>query len=166
MTSTDRFGDLVMMVEAQKTGEEWEISWYDPQDFIHDPDDYLVGDSRGAITFTTQIVDSAGTISEDGHFLLTSFTFDSRPKTTSDLVLRIQVGDEEYGQGTFWFNEGVQFIDKYSYPYVETAYENPLEIDSLCLNEDPTYRNSCAFAEIRERTIQTAEETLRQMSNN
>jgi len=165
MTSTDRFGEVVMMVEAQKTNGVWTINWYDPQDFIHDPDDYPVGDSRGAITFTVQIVNDAGILSENGNFLLTSFTFDSKPKTTSDLVLRIQVGDEEYGQGTFWFNEGVKFIDKYSYPYVETEYENPLEIDSLCLNEDSTYRYSCAFAENRERATQLAEETLRQMLN-
>ncbi len=97
---------------------------------------------------------------------MTSFTFDSKPKTTSDLVLRIQVGDEERGQGTFWFNEGVEIIDSDAYPSIVTEFQNPLEIDSLCLNEDPTYRYSCAFAENRERATQLAEETLRQIMNN
>jgi len=165
MTSTDLFGELVMMVEAKKTDGEWIISWYDPQDFIHDPDDYLVGDPRGAITFTAQIVDGAGIISQDGNFLLTSFTIDFKNKDTDVLVIRIQVGDEERGLGTFWFNEGVQIIDSDAYPSIETAYENPLEIDSLCLNEDPNYRYSCGFAKILERTIQNAEETLWQMLN-
>jgi len=165
MTSTDQFGDLVMMVEAQKTGGEWVISWYDPQDFIHDPDDYLVGDPRGAITFTVQIVDGTGILSQDGNFLLTSFTIDFKNKDTGALVIRIQVGDEEYGQSTFWFNEGVEFIDSDAYPSIETAFEESLEVDSLCLNEDPTYRYSCAFAENRDRTIQNAEETLWQMLN-
>jgi len=166
MTSTDLFGELVMMVEAQKTDGEWAISWYDPQDFIHDPGDYLVGDPRGAITFTAQIVDGTGTISQDGNFLLTSFTIDFKNKDTDALVIRIQVGDEEHGQSTFWFNEGVEIIDSDAYPSIETEFENPLEIDSLCLNEDPTYRYSCGFAEIRDLATQNAEETLRQMYNN
>jgi len=146
MTSTDLFGELVMMVEAQKTDGEWAISWYDPQDFIHDPGDYLVGDPRGAITFTAQIVNDAGFISQNGNFLLTSFTIDFKNKDTGELVIRIQVGDDERGQSTFWFNEGVEIIDSDAYPSIETEFENPLEIDSLCLNEDPDYRYSCAFA--------------------
>jgi len=165
MTSTDQFGELVMMVEAQKTGEDWAISWYDPQDFIHDPSDYPVGDPRGAITFTVQIVDGTGILSENGNFLLTSFTIDFKNKNTGELVIRIQVGDEENGQSTFWFNEGVEIIDSDAYPSIETAFEESLEINSLCLNEDPTYRYSCAFAENLERTIQLAEETLKQMLN-
>jgi len=165
MTSTDLFGELVMMVEAQKTGGEWTISWYDPQDFIHDPDDYPVGDPRGAITFTVQIVDGTGILSQDGNFLLTSFTIDFKNKNTGELVIRIQVGDEEHGQSTFWFNEGVEIIDSDAYPSIVTEFEESLEIDSLCLNEDPTYRNSCAFAENRDLATQLAEDTLGQMLN-
>ncbi len=156
MTSTDQFGELVMMVEAQKTNGDWTISWYDPQDFIQDPDD----DPRGEITFTVQIVDGTGTISQDGHFLLTSFTINFKNKDTGELVIRIQVGDEERGIGTFWFNEGVEIIDSDAYPSIETAYENPLEIDSLCLNEDPDYRYSCAFAKKLQLEIERAEKLL------
>ena len=72
---------------------------------------------------------------------------------------------EEGGQSTFWFNEGVEIIDSDAYPSIETEFEKPLEIDSLCLNEDPNYRYSCGFAKILERTIQNAEETLWQMLN-
>jgi len=53
------FNDAVMKVEAKKTNGEWAISWYDPQDFIQDPDD----DIPGEITFTADI---------EGNFLLTS----------------------------------------------------------------------------------------------
>ena len=143
-----------MKVEAQKTDGEWAISWYDPQDFIQDPDD----DTPGEITFTAQIIDD--------NFLLTSFTIVFKNKDTGELVIGIQVRDEENGVRTFWFNEGVEFKDSDAYPSIETVFKNPLEIDSLCLNEDSTYRYSCGFAKILERTIQIAEETLRQMLNN
>jgi len=147
MTSTDQFGELVMMVEAQKTDGDWTISWYDPQDFIQDPDD----DPRGEITFTADI---------EGSFLLTSFTIDFKNKDTGELVIRIQVGDEERGQRTFWFNEGVEIIDSDAYPSIETEFEKPLEIDSLCLNEDPDYRYSCAFAKKLQLEIERAEKLL------
>jgi len=147
MTSTDQFGELVMMVEAQKTNGDWTISWYDPQDFIQDPDD----DTPGEITFTAQI---------EGDFLLTSFTINFKNKDTGELVIRIQVGDEERGVGTFWFNEGVEFKDSDAYPSIETEFEKPLEIDSLCLNEDPDYRYSCAFAKKIQLEIERAEKLL------
>jgi len=147
MTSTDLFGELVMMVEAQKKDGEWIISWYDPQDFIQDPDD----DPRGEITFTAQI---------EGDFLLTSFTINFKNKDTGELVIRIQVGDEERGIGTFWFNEGVEFKDTDAYPSIETEYKKSLEIAPLCLNEDPDYRYSCAFAEKVQLEIERAEKLL------
>ncbi len=68
---------------------------------------------------------------------------------------------EENGQSTFWFNEGVEFIDSDAYPSIETEFENPLEIDSLCLNEDPDYRYSCAFAKKLQLEIERAEKLLK-----
>jgi len=146
------FNDPVMKVEAQKTGGEWIISWYDPQDFIQDPDD----DIPGVITFTADI---------EGDFLLTSFTIVFKNKDTGELVIGIQVRDEERGVRTFWFNEGVEFIDSDAYPSIETEFENPLEIDSLCLNEDPTYRNSCAFDKVRDWATNNAEYLLEDIQN-
>jgi len=143
------YNDPVMKVEAQKTGGEWIISWYDPQDFIQDPDDAIPGE----ITFTAQI---------DGDFLLTSFTINFKNKDTGQLVIGIQVRDEERGVRTFWFNEGVEFKDSDAYPSIETEFENPLEIDSLCLNEDPTYRYSCAFAKKVQLEIERAEKLLKE----
>jgi len=141
------FNDPVMKVEAQKTDGEWVISWYDPQDFIQDPDDASPGD----ITFSAQIT---------GDFLITSFTINFKNKDTGELVIGIQVRDVELGVRTFWFNEGVEFIDSDAYPSIETEFENPLEIDSLCLNEDPDYRYSCAFAKKVQLEIERAEKLL------
>jgi len=138
------FNDPVMKVEAQKTDGEWIISWYDPQDFIQDPDDAIPGE----ITFTAQ---------ESGEFLLTSFTINFKNKDTGELVIGVQVRDVELGVRTFWFNEGVEFIDSDAYPSIVTEFENTLEIDSLCLNEDPTYRYSCAFAKKVQLEIERAE---------
>jgi len=143
------FNDPVMKVEAQKTDGEWVISWYDPQDFIQDPDDASPGD----ITFSAQIT---------GDFLLTSFTINFKNKDTGQLVIGVQVRDVELGVRTFWFNEGVEFKDSDAYPSIETEFENPLEIDSLCLNEDPTYRYSCAFAKKVQLEIERAEKLLTQ----
>ena len=139
-----------MKVEAQKTDGEWAISWYDPQDFIQDPDD----DTPGEITFTAQIIDD--------NFLLTSFTIVFKNKDTDELVIGIQVRDVELGVRTFWFNEGVEFIDSDAYPSIVTEFENTLEIDSLCLNEDPDYRYSCAFAKKVQLEIERAEILLTQ----
>jgi len=155
-TEIDKFNDAVMKVEAQKINGEWIISWYDPQDFIEDPDD----DTPGVITFTVDRVDGTGTISENGEFLLTSFTIVFKNKDTGELVIGIQVQDEERGVRTFWFNEGVEFIDSDAYPSIETEFENALEIDSLCLNEDPDYRYSCAFAKKVQLEIERAEKLL------
>jgi len=147
------FNDPVMKVEAKKTNGEWTISWYDPQDFIQDPDD----DIPGEITFTAQIIDD--------NFLVTSFTIVFKNKDTGELVIGIQVRDEERGVRTFWFNEGVEFIDKDRYPYVETAYEKPLDVKPLCLNEDPYYRNSCAFDKVQDWTTKNAEYLLEDILN-
>jgi len=148
-TGIDKFNDPVMKVEAQKTDGEWVISWYDPQDFIQDPDDAIPGN----ITFTAQITDN---------FLITSFTINFKNKDTGELVIGVQVRDEELGVRTFWFNEGVEFIDSDAYPSIVTEFENTLEIDSLCLNEDPDYRNSCAFAKKVQHEIERAEKLLTQ----
>ncbi len=141
------FNDPVMKVEAQKTDGEWVISWYDPQDFIQDPDDAIPGN----ITFSAQIT---------GDFLITSFTINFKNKDTGELVIGVQVRDEELGVRTFWFNEGVEFIDSDAYPSIVTEFENTLEIDSLCLNEDPDYRYSCAFAKKVQHEIERAENLL------
>jgi hypothetical protein len=91
------FNNPLMKVEAKKDHlGEWTISWYDPQDFIQDPDDAIPGE----ITFSAQIINDK--------FLTTSFTIIFKNKDTGELVIGIQVRDAEAGVRTFWFNEGVE----------------------------------------------------------
>jgi len=142
------YNDPVMKVEAKKTNGEWAISWYDPQDFIQDPDDAIPGE----ITFSAQIIGD--------NFLVTSFTINFKNKDTGELVIGIQVRDVELGVRTFWFNEGVEFKDSDAYPSIETEFEKPLDVEPLCLNEDPTYRYSCAFAKKVQLEIERAEKLL------
>lgn len=61
------------------------------------------------------------------------------------------------------FNEGMYVDDLYAYPEIEMSFESPLQYEPLCLNEDSTKRNTCAFDMVRDWTIKQAEETLRQM---
>ena len=77
------YNNAVMKVEAKKTNGEWTISWYDPQDFIQDPDDAI----PGKITFTADI---------EGDFLFTSFTIVFKNKDTGELIIGIQVRDVEH----------------------------------------------------------------------
>ncbi len=109
------------------------------------------------MTVTTQIIDDK--------FWIVSFTVDFKNKDTGPMMFGFQSRDTYNAVRNWYLNEGVEFKDSDAYPSIVTEFEKSLEIDSLCLNEDPTYRNSCAFAEIRDRAIQLAEETLRQMLN-
>ncbi len=116
-----------------------------------DPEGFL-----GTITYTTSMGDQ---------FWIVSFTIDFKNKDTGPLKFAVQARDDNGEVRNWELNEGVEFKDSDAYPSIETAFEDSLEIDSLCLNEDPTYRYSCAFAEIRDQAILNAEETLRQMEN-
>jgi len=77
----------------------------------------------------------------------------------------VQARNDENAVRNWYLNEGVEFKDSDAYPSILTEFENPLQVHPLCLNEDATYRYSCAFAEIRDQATQIAEETLRQMLN-
>ena len=154
----DIYGDFnnpVMKVSASKDHlGTWTIDWYDPNDNISDPGDAV----PGVITFVPQIIDN--------ELLGTSFTIDFKNKDTGQLKMGIQVRDIKNGVSNTYFNEGVEFIDAHAYPSVETSFEDSLKVESLCLNEDPDYRYSCAFAKKRDLATQNAEETLRQMLTN
>jgi len=78
----------------------------------------------------------------------------------------VQVRDNKHGVQNTYLNEGVQFKDAHAYPYIETAFEAPLEVEPLCIGEDVFHRGNCAFEKVRDWTIKNAEETMRQMYNN
>jgi len=118
-----------------------------------DPEEFL-----GEVTVTTQILDDK--------FWVVSFTIEFKNKDTGPMMFGVQARDGYNAVRNWYLNEGVEFKDSDAYPSILTEFKKSLEVDSLCLNEDPTYRYSCAFAKIRERATQIAEETLWQMLNN
>jgi len=119
---------------------------------IFDPEGFL-----GEVTVTTQIV--------DGKFLLVSFTIEFKNKDTGPMKFAVEVRNVKRGTQTTYLNEGVWIKDADAYPYIETAFEEPLEIEPLCIGEDVIHRNTCAFDKVREWATRNAEETLRQMLN-
>jgi len=141
--------------EMQKT--TWKIELYKDFEGNVTPVITDLGGFLGDVTVTTQII--------DGKFWIVSFTVDFMNKDTGPMKFGVQARDDQNAVRNWYLNEGVEFKDSDAYPSIVTEFENPLEIDSLCLNEDPTYRYSCGFAENRERATQLAEETLRQMLN-
>jgi len=155
MGLTDDFNNPLMTVSASKDHlGDWTIDWYDPDDYISDPGDAAPKD----IVFVPQIIDNK--------LLGTSFTIDFKNKDTGQLKIGIQVRDSYGGVRNFYFNEGVEFIDADGYPAVETAYEAPVEVESLCFGQNNPDRNSCQFAKMKDWATENAEETLRQMMNN
>ena len=98
----------------------------------------------GEVTATTQIVDN--------RYLTASATIEFK-KPTPGMILNIEVRDSKGGYRDFKFNDGVAIVDSYAYPFIETSYEKPLEIEPLCLNENPDKRYTCAFAKVREQTL-------------
>jgi len=114
---------------------------------VIDPDGYL-----SDVTSTTQIVN-------DGKHLSVSVTA-LFMKPTPGMILNIEVRDSGGGYRDFKFNDGVAVIDKYAYPTIETSYDDPLEVNPLCINENANKRYTCAFDLVIAWTIKNAEKAL------
>jgi len=148
----------IMPYSESMANTTWKIELY--KDFegnlttvTTDPEGFL-----GTVTATTQILDDK--------FWVVSFTIEFKNKDTGPMKFGVQARDGYNAVRNWELNEGVEIIDSDAYPSILTEFKKSLEVDSLCLNEDPTYRYSCAFAKIRERATKIAEETLWQMLNN
>ena len=61
------------------------------------------------------------------------------------------------------FNEGVFVNDIYAYPHIEASYMPPMDVEPLCVNENPNKRYTCTFDKVKQWTIQNAEERLKQI---
>jgi len=120
---------------------------------IIDPEGYL-----GEVTVTSNV--------RDGKFWIVSFTIEFKNKDTDPMKFGIQVRDNKHGVQNTYLNEGVQFKDAHAYPYIETAFEAPLEVEPLCIGEDVFHRGNCAFDKVKEWATNNAEETMRQIMNN
>jgi len=142
----------VMPYSESMANTTWKIELY--KDFegnvtpvTTDPEGFL-----GTVTVTTQIIDDT--------FWIVSFTVEFKNKDTGPMMFGVQARDSYYSVRNWYLNEGVEFKDSDAYPIIETEFEESLEIDSLCLNEDPNYRYSCAFAKKVQLEIERAEKLL------
>ena len=79
--------------------------------------------------------------------------------------LHVTVWDSNGGVSNYIFNEGIYVDDIFAYPQVETSYDEPIEYEPLCLNENPNKRYTCAFDLVKEWTTKQAEEKLKQIYN-
>jgi len=113
---------------------------------VDDPDSYL-----GDTTCTSQV--------QAEKYWFTTCTIDFKISTPG-MMLGVQVWDIYGGVRNFYFNDGIEIIDTYGYPYVDTEYEQSLDVPRLCLSDDPDKRTSCAFAEKVQLEIERAERLL------
>jgi len=113
---------------------------------VDDPDGYL-----GDTTCTAQIIEEK--------YWGTSCTIDFK-KPMPGMMLGVQVWDTYKGVRNFYFNDGIEIIDTYGYPYVDTEFEPSLDVPRLCLVDNPDKRISCAFAEKVQLEIERAEKLL------
>jgi len=111
-----------------------------------DPDGYL-----GVTTCTSQV--------QAEKYWFTTCTIDFKISTPG-IMLGVQVWDTYGGVRNFYFNDGIEIIDTFGYPYVDTEFEPPLDVPRLCLADDPDKRTSCAFAEKVQLEIERAERLL------
>jgi len=139
--------DALWKIEMKKQLlDEWTPVIFDPLGFL------------GDVTVTVQVVNDK--------LLQTSYTIQFKNKETPPMKVGVQVRDYNNGVRNFYFNDGIKFQDAHAYPYVETTFEKPLEVESLCLNENPNNRNSCAFKMVQAWATKNAEDTLNDILNN
>ncbi len=124
---------------------EWTPVIYDPEGFL------------GEVTITTQIISDK--------FLSVSYTIEFKNKQTPPMKVGVQLRDDKHGVRNFYFNEGVKFNDSDAYPYVETLFEQSIEVKPLCINPQPHDRDSCGFELVRDWTQKKAQDLLNDMQN-
>jgi len=124
---------------------EWTPVIYDPEGFL------------GEVTITTQIISD--------NFLSVSYTIEFKNKQTPPMKVGVQLRDDKNGVRNFYFNEGIQLNDSDAYPYVETAFEEPIKVEMPCINPQPHDRDSCGFELVRDWTQKNAQELLNDMQN-
>ena len=111
-----------------------------------DTDSYL-----GDTTCTAQIIEEK--------YWGTSCTIDFL-KPTPGMMLGVQVWDTYGSVRNFYFNDGIEIIDTFGYPSVDSEFESSLDVPRLCLSDDPDKRTSCAFAKKVQLEIERAEKLL------
>jgi len=148
------------LIELTKKGNSnaWEMAITDNEN-----DPYL-----GEVTVTAQQV--------DGNIMTFTFNIQSlKPASIGTLdgnadplennkIILTEIRDSKGSSTRNIFNEGIYVNDIYAYPKIETSYEPPIEIEPLCLNENPNKRYTCAFDKVKQWTIKNAEKALFEIS--
>lgn len=144
-------------VVLQRTGNsnDWQVIKNDPNGMLGDVTGtvQIVDSSRIQYTFNVQFITPASIGTVDGN---------AEPPE-DNLILVTEIRDNNGGAKRNIFNEGVFVNDIYAYPQVDTSYMSPVKVEPLCLNEDSTDRNTCAFELVRQWTIKQAEEKLKEI---
>jgi len=146
-------------IDRQSGSENWDLTVYNPFGEI-DGDEVSVtvqsvGHSFVTATFNIPFLIPGSVGTHDG----------IGDPHENNRHLHVTVWDSNGGVSNYIFNEGVYVDDIYAYPQIETSYDEPLEYEALCLNENPNKRYTCAFDLVKEWTTKQAEEKLKQIYN-
>jgi len=125
------------------------------------------GGILGSATVTVQKVDAnivVFTFTIQSHAAASFGTADGNVLASEDnLILLSEIRDNRGNNVRNMFNHGFFVHDIYAYPEVHADFEAPVAVEKLCLNEDVTDRNTCAFDKVKDWTIAQAEQTLAEM---
>jgi len=147
--------DWNVMLKRTGNSNDWQVTKVDPNGMLGDVTGtvQVVDASRIQYTFNIQFITPASIGTVDGN---------AEPPE-DNMILVTEIRDSNGGAGRNIFNEGVFVIDIYAYPQVDASYLPSVKVAPLCLNEDPTDRNTCAFEQVRQWTIKQAEEKLKEI---
>ena len=147
--------DWNVMLKRSGTTNDWQVTKDDPSGMLGDVTGtvQVVDASRIQYTFNIQFITPASIGTVDGN---------AEPPE-DNMILVTEIRDNNGGVGRNIFNEGVFVNDIYAYPQVDASYMPSVKVQPLCLNEDSTDRNTCAFELVRQWTIKQAEEKLKEI---
>jgi len=144
-------------VDRQPRSDNWGLTVYNPFGEI----------DADAVSVTVQPVgNSFVTATFNVKFLIPGSigTFDGvGVPQENNRHIHVTVWASNGGASNYIFNEGIFVDDIYAYPQVETSFDESLEYDQICVNENINKRYSCAFDKVREWTIKNAEEKLNEI---
>ena len=126
--------------------EDWKITKTDPQGML------------GDVSYTVQI--------QDNRYLVVSFTIDFVKPTGDNVVLGVHIWDEIRSLRNFYFNDGIEIMDSYSYPTIQANYESSLSVPDVCLAEEKSnHRTTCMFVNNMLSEQAKAQEVLNQLTS-
>jgi len=143
-------------VDRQVNSDNWDLTVYNPFGEIGDDVTVtvqLVGQSFVTASFNIPFLIPGSIGTPDGVGV----------PQENNRHIHVTVWDSNGGASNYIFNEGIFVDDIYVYPQVETSFDESLEYDQICVNENINKRYSCAFDKVREWTIKNAEKALSEL---